>query len=104
MKLSGRIIQFNLCHVKNQIIQFFLKLKLFNCLDKFGKPASILFSVIDFGEEKTEVVKRLLENYPKKFDFNLMNITLTKTVKNLTSEMITQKEEYSIMLKKMQET
>ncbi|KAK8840170.1 hypothetical protein M9Y10_031110 [Tritrichomonas musculus] len=85
--------------IKNDVITF-----LFNCLDKYGKPASVLFSIIDFEEQKIEVVDRLIENYSDKFDFNLINKTLTKTVKYLTSEITKQKEEYSKMFEQMKET
>ncbi|KAK8841507.1 hypothetical protein M9Y10_027126 [Tritrichomonas musculus] len=85
--------------IKNDMTIF-----LFNCLDKYGKSASALFSFIDFGEQKIEVVNRLLKDYSDKFDFNLINETLTNTVKDLTSEVIKTKEEYSILFKQMQET
>ncbi|KAK8895355.1 hypothetical protein M9Y10_023817 [Tritrichomonas musculus] len=85
--------------IKNDVTTF-----IFKCLDKYGKPASALFSFIDFGEQRIEVVNRLLENYSEKFDFNLINKTLTTTVKDLTSEVNKQKEEYKILFKQMQET
>lgn len=32
---------------------------LFKCLDKFGKDASILFSSVDFGSEKWEILNKI---------------------------------------------
>ena len=89
----------NYDEIKNDVTNF-----LFKCLDKYKKPASVLFNLIDFGEQRIEVVNRLLKNYPKKFDFNLINQTLTKTVDDLTIEVSKQKEEYSNLFKQMQET
>ena len=87
---------------KNEI-KSYVTTFLFNCLDKYGKPASVLFNVVDFEDQRFEVVNRLLENYSNKFDFNMINQTLIKTVKDLTSEITKQKEEYSMMFKQMQE-
>ena len=77
---------------------------LFKCLDKYGRPASSLFNIIDFGEQKIEVVNRLLEKYSNQFDFNMINKTLSNTVKELTSEVTKQKEEYRKLFKEMKET
>ena len=65
--------------------------------DKYGRPASVLFNLIDFKEQRIELVNRLIENYLDIFDFNQINRTLTKTVQDLTSEFNKQQEEYCII-------
>lgn len=67
---------------------------LFKCLDKFGSDASILFTTIDFGKEKIDVISRLIENYSEIFDFNILNSSLAKLAVKLTNDVIRIKEEY----------
>ena len=76
---------------------------LFKCLDKYGKRASVLFNVVDFKEEKIDVVNRLLTEYSEKFDFNMINLTLAKTAEELTSDLFKQKEEYSTLFSEMKQ-
>ena len=73
----------------SQIIEF-----LFQCLDKFGRDASILFSNINFGNQSIFVSNRLIKDYSNIFDFNMINSTLVKTTTQLTSEVSKLKEEY----------
>ena len=73
---------------------------LFKCLDKYGRSASVLFNLIDFKEQRNELVNRLIKNYLTVFDFNQINQTLAETVQDLTK----QKEEYLIIFKQMQIT
>lgn len=82
--------------VGSKIIEF-----LFKTLDKYGKDASILFSNIDFGDQNIEVINRLLDEYQDKFDFNMINSTLLKTTRELTSECKKQQEEYRKLFTEM---
>lgn len=54
-----------------------------------------MFNVVDFKDAKVEVINRLLHDYSKIFDFNMINLTLAKTTGELTSELSKKKEEYS---------
>lgn len=49
---------------------------LFQCLDVYGKDASILFSNIDFFKKRDNIIKRLHENYKDKFDFDVIKASL----------------------------
>ena len=60
--------------MNSDFIQFF-----FNCLDHYGKEASILFSFVNFENLSIDVVNRLLNDYSDVFDFNMINSTLLKT-------------------------
>ena len=74
---------------------------LFKCLDKYGRDASILFSIIDFEHQTVDVVDRLLRNYSEIFDFNMINSSLLKTTKFLTSEVSKMREECSNTISQM---
>lgn len=80
-----------------------LTIFLFKCLDKYGKSASILFNLVDFGDEKIGIINRLLQDYSDIFDFNMINKTLAKTTKQITSELSKQREEYSLLFSQMKE-
>lgn len=78
----------------SQIIDF-----LFKCLDKFGKDASILFSLIDFNKYRKEVIKKLSYKYPNTFDFNLIGTKLLKFALEMDHEnsQITQKRSIIVL-------
>ncbi|KAK8849985.1 hypothetical protein M9Y10_018579 [Tritrichomonas musculus] len=44
---------------------------LFKCLDKYGRSASVLFNLIDFKEQRNELVNRLIKNYLTVFGQNM---------------------------------
>lgn len=46
---------------------------MFDCLNLKGRDASILFSCIEFSENKSKYIKKLINNYKKIFDFNYIN-------------------------------
>lgn len=74
---------------------------LFSFLDSAGRKASVLFGHLDFGENKLEIIQRLVKGYSDVFDFNMLNSTLAKTVTELTSEMIKQSENFKIIFDQM---
>lgn len=82
-----RIITKYQLNLPNERKDEFIEL-LFVCLDKFGRQASVLFDIIDFGEFKVEYVHRLLTKYSDVFDFNFINHTFLKTVYDTQSELI----------------
>ncbi|KAK8843052.1 hypothetical protein M9Y10_025240 [Tritrichomonas musculus] len=53
-----------------------LKDFLFACLDKYGRGASVLFSVVDLGNLKNECMNLLLLKYSNVFDFHFFTIEL----------------------------
>lgn len=58
------------------IVQF-----LFKCLDKHGKPASVLFQNIDFSNEHIKFLHQLFsDEYSQKFDFHFINTNFHKTI------------------------
>lgn len=59
---------------------------LFQCLDKYGRNASVLFSHVDFKKQKINVVKSLINEYKDVFDFNMINSTLFETNSEMMSE------------------
>ena len=81
----------NVNKISNELIEFLFKL-----LDKYGKEASVLFSLIDFENQQIFVMNKLIQNYSNIFDFNYINSTLLKTTIQLTNEVAKIKEEYSI--------
>lgn len=81
---------------EEELIEF-----MFKALDRYGKDASILFNNIDFKRTRQEVVQRLLTKYSDRFDFNMINSTLFKTITDITSEMTRQKEEYEKVFNEM---
>ena len=72
-----------------EIIEF-----LFKCLDQHKKKASVLFSIVDFGDVNLEVFDRLLQNYSDEFDFNMISSTMAKTTKELCSDLTRQKKNF----------
>ena len=77
---------------------------MFKALDKHGKDASILFNNIDFKYQNICIIKRLIDNYSDKFDFNMINSTLSKTTTELTSELTKQREKYEFLFFEMKKT
>ena len=60
---------------------------LFKCLDKYKREASVLFTSIDFANQRKRILYRLLEEYKDTFDFNMLNPeSLLKTTSELMSE------------------
>ena len=58
-----------------QIFDFLLK-----CLDKYGREASVLFSLFDFEGMPNNCLNILLTKYAKTFDFNFINSAIQKTI------------------------
>lgn len=71
-------------------IQFF-----FNCLDRYGKQASVLFNGIDFKDDERKVRDRLIQNYSDVFDFNLFDSALEKTTSQIIDDLEEQKKEFN---------
>lgn len=63
----------------NQIIVDFL----FNCIDKYGKTASVLFSHLDDRFDTINILKRIHTSYENKFDFSFMNLIIFRKSINL---------------------
>ena len=76
---------------------------LFSYLDKYGREASILFSNVDFSQQRVEVMNCLLHKYSNIFDFSMINSTLLKTTSEILSEMSKMKAEYSKNIFEMKE-
>lgn len=68
------------------IIDFLLR-----CLNKYGKKASVLFRNVDFTKEDPSYLRKLLDEYSDKFDFNFIQTAYHKTIYDIQSE-IRQKE------------
>ncbi|KAK8888186.1 hypothetical protein M9Y10_039250 [Tritrichomonas musculus] len=68
--INGHQLNFNSMNStnQNQFIEF-----LFKCLDKHKKEASVLFSNLDFENGRVDFFSRLLRDYPKDFDFGMIN-------------------------------
>lgn len=58
---------------------------LFGCLDKHGKPASILFTFINFERVPIKHIDHLIKHYSNVFDCQFINIlfVLINEEKNL---------------------
>lgn len=77
---------------------------LFKCLDKHGKNASILFSLINLENYQINVIQKLLsEPYYNIFDFTFINSTLLKTTKDLSSMLSRLEIKYSQELTSMKQ-
>ena len=76
---------------------------LFSYLDKYGGEASILFSNVDFSQQRIEVMTCLLDKYSNIFDFSMINSTLLKTTREMMSEMSKMRTEYSKNINEMKE-
>ena len=76
---------------------------LFSYLDKYGREASVLFSNVDFSQQRVEVMNCLLHKYSNIFDFSMINSTLLKTTSEMISEVSKMKEEYSKNIFEMKE-
>lgn len=80
----------------NEDIQFKF---LFKCLDKYGRPASLLFENIDFGNKKAEYITNLLnEKYSKIFDFHFINLEFLKSLYFQQDSMIKYEEQCNLKL------
>ena len=66
-----------------QIFDFLLK-----CLDKYGREASVLFSLFDFEGMPNNCLNILLTKYAKTFDFNFINSAIQKTIYAQQSDII----------------
>ena len=76
---------------------------LFSYLDKYGREASVLFSNVDFSQQRVEVMNCLLHKYSNIFDFSMINSTLLKTTSEMLSEVSKMKAEYSKNIFEMKE-
>ena len=66
---------------------------LFKCLDKHGKPASVLFQNVDFSNEHIKFLHQLFsDEYSQKFDFHFINTNYHKTIYELHNEIIRKEE------------
>lgn len=65
---------------------------LFKCLDKYGRKASVLFSIVDFGHDKMKHLKKLSRDYSKIFDFHFIEKDIVEEIYD---------EENKIMIKKI---
>ena len=74
---------------EKQVIDF-----LFECLDSFGKEASILFSHIKSTQYRSYIFNRLHQNYSDKFDFNAIKNLLFEENKVSSNQ---QKNKYLII-------
>lgn len=66
---------------------------LFKCLDCFGRDASILFSNINFENERSKYLNHLMTNYAHKFDFHFINLTFMKTMFQIQSDLLLKEEQ-----------
>lgn len=73
------------------IIELFFKF-----LDRYGRKASILFSLVSFKNDELFYLNRLISNYADVFDFNFINV-------NFLKELIQNEELKSIQEKKKAE-
>lgn len=67
----------------NELMNF-----LFECLDKYGRSASILFSNIDFKNLQMDCLTVLLSKYLDIFDFHFINPICMKSLYELQNEQI----------------
>ena len=65
-----------------------LTIFLFKCLDKFGRPASVLFENHKFGASKTRFISLIHQKYSDKFDFHFLNSHELTTIYESDSELI----------------
>ena len=81
--LNGRQLNINELNEteQTQVIEF-----IFKCLDKNGREASVLFTIIDFERAPIDIMHRLLYQYSDVFDFNLTSKPLYRTALELLSE------------------
>ena len=83
---------------QNQIFDF-----MFHCLDKYKKPASILFQNFDLDVIDFTFINRLLNEYEDIFDFNMLNAkTNLKKASEMMSEIKKIKLEQSIFYSDVQ--
>lgn len=76
---------------------------LFKILGKYGREASVLFSEIDFGDAKIEIIKRLLTDFSSDFDFHFINSTLLQTLYDTNGEIMRREEQHQIEMEKMKD-
>lgn len=61
---------------------------MFKCLDKYGKEASILFSNLNFENQRIDIYSKLVNKYSNVFDFNFIDPKfLLNTTNDLLSEL-----------------
>lgn len=77
---------------------------LFKCLDKFGKDASILFSSVDFGSEKREILNKLLKEYSKSFDFHFIDTQMVQILYERENENLQKKFSQDEKIHELEET
>ena len=73
---------------------------LFECLEKYKKEASPLFSFVDFGNASGEILNKLLNDYANVFDFHFVNDEMMKSFYQQKSDLIHVKEENKMLQKK----
>ncbi|KAK8842128.1 hypothetical protein M9Y10_026355 [Tritrichomonas musculus] len=73
---------------------------LFECLEKYKKEASPLFSFVDFGNASGEILNKLLNDYANVFDFHFVNEEMMKSFYQQKSDLIHVKEENKMLQKK----
>lgn len=66
---------------------------LFKCIDKFGRSASVLFTNVNFSNEKAEYLNRLIFDLDGKFDFHFINSSFMKSFYQNQSEIIRKEEQ-----------
>ena len=67
---------------------------LFKCLKKFGRPASVLFEKVKFGNENSEYLRTLLsDEYSSIFDFHFINSEYLKTFYDIQNDIIKKNEQ-----------
>lgn len=73
--------------LKNQntpeIIEF-----LFKCLDKYKRPASVLFDNVTLGSQQSILINRLINEYFNIFDFHFLNDSYHKTIYDMHNEIL----------------
>lgn len=72
----------------DKVIQF-----LFKCLKKFGQPASVLFTHVNFANEKAKYLNQLLFDPTVEFDFHFVGCEFLKSFYLRQSEIIKKDEQ-----------
>ncbi|KAK8881359.1 hypothetical protein M9Y10_004095 [Tritrichomonas musculus] len=76
---------------------------LFKSLDKYGKEASILFSIADFGNEGKKYLSLLTRDYSKIFDFHFIDEKIIDTIYKEENEILSRKISEEEIIKKQEE-
>lgn len=85
-------------YAQHQPIRF-----LFKCLDKYGKEASILFSIADFGNEGKKYLSLLTRDYSKIFDFHFIDEKIIDSIYKEENEILSRKISEEEIIKKQEE-